>query len=112
MAKYIWQYDPHSGGVTIPRHQYDEIKRRLMTHIKVIAPNVTLEIKFRSQFCYINTLEDNQSMPACRMRYFDKDVWSFAFYTYSNEKYEPCLLLSGNAQGTPEEILEACIIYF
>ena len=43
----------------------------------------------------------------CRIRYFgDEDRWSFAWYTYSNEKYEPSLLITGQEHGTPEEAFE------
>ncbi|MDP2788891.1 MAG: hypothetical protein Q8O46_02455, partial [bacterium] len=40
----------------------------------------------------------------CRLRYFgDDEEWSLAFYTYSNEKYEPCVFMNGSFYGTPEE---------
>jgi hypothetical protein len=42
-----------------------------------------------------------------RLRYFGADDrWSLAFYTYSNERYEPCVLRSGEFLGTPEEALD------
>lgn len=44
----------------------------------------------------------------CRLRYFSlDDRWSLAFYSYSQEKYEPAVFPSGEFQGTPEEALEA-----
>lgn len=43
----------------------------------------------------------------CRLRYFgDENAWSMAFYTYSNEKYEPCYFGNGTFYGTPEEAFD------
>ncbi len=112
MAKYIWVYDPQSGGIKIPPKQYEIIKQRLIKHLSNIAPNVELEIKFKAQFCYVNTIENKQSMPVCRMRHFSTDKWSFSFYTYSNEKYSPCKLSANADTGTVEEILNCCTMYF
>jgi len=43
----------------------------------------------------------------CRIRYFgDENRWSFAWYTYAHEKYEPSFLITGDAHGTPEEAFE------
>jgi hypothetical protein len=112
MKKYVWVYDPQSGGVTIPKKQFDEIKSRIILHMEEIAPNIVMDIKLKSQFCYVNTVEDGHIMPVCRMRHFDIDRWSFAFYTYGNETYQPCLPLSGKDNATIEEILDSCTMYF
>jgi len=34
-----------------------------------------------------------------------------AFYTYSNEKYEPCFFNNGTFQGTPEESFDTAAVY-
>jgi hypothetical protein len=34
-----------------------------------------------------------------------------AFYTYSNEKYEPSFFNNGTFRGTPEEGFEASAVY-
>jgi hypothetical protein len=40
----------------------------------------------------------------CRLRYFgDENKWGFAFYTYSNEKYELSVFPNGEFFGPPEE---------
>jgi hypothetical protein len=49
----------------------------------------------------------NTSRYLCRIRYFgNEDRWSFAWYTYAHEKYEPSFLITGEDQGTPEEAFE------
>lgn len=54
-------------------------------------------------------MEPDSDVPLhlCRLRYFrDEEAWSLAFYTYSHEKYEPCLFGNGSWHGTPEEAFE------
>jgi len=48
----------------------------------------------------------------CRLRYFGgRKMWSMAFYTYSNERYELCTFPNGTFYGTPEEALEVGAAY-
>ena len=37
--------------------------------------------------------------------------WLSRGYTYSNERYEPCVFLNGSFFGTPEEAFELCAGY-
>jgi hypothetical protein len=39
------------------------------------------------------------------LRYFDKDKWSLALFTYSNERYSPSLFSDGKWEGTFDEAL-------
>ena len=40
----------------------------------------------------------------CRLRYFgDEEGWGFAFYAYSNERYELSIFPTGEFFGPPEE---------
>jgi hypothetical protein len=43
---------------------------------------------------YIERLR-NTPVHLCRLRYFGDDRWGFAFYTYSNEKYELSMYPNG-----------------
>jgi hypothetical protein len=42
----------------------------------------------------------------CRLRYFGGERWGFAFYTYSNERYELSVFPNGEFFGAPEEAFE------
>jgi hypothetical protein len=111
-----WVYDPHSGGVKIPKTVQEETRKRLEAHAaKRYAGKYTrLDLRFRGQFCYIGAYtEDFTDHPVqmCRLRYFRHDHWSVAFFTYSNERYEPCLLASGEDDGTPEEGFDVGAVY-
>jgi hypothetical protein len=86
----------------------------------------SIEIRFRGPLCYIDAYKEPnepdqkllnmnhetreeylQRMRECpihlgRIRYFSADRWSYAFYTYSNDRYEPTIFGDGEWFGTPE----------
>ena len=126
----VWMKYPHSGGVKIPKDVQARLRKRIEEYA---AKNYTgryerLGIRFKGVFCYIDAyqrfdeptksllkstgetkekhLERLSETPThlCRLRYFgDDEEWSLAFYTYSNEEYEPCVFRNGSFYGTPEE---------
>ncbi len=128
-VKGRWVFNPDEGGMKIT----DTIKRDLEMRINRIAQEefqgkfTHLEIRFRGQFCYIDAyteprisgnwpppdwpetkeeyLKRMRDTPThlCRLRYFGDDRWGFAFYTYSNEKYELSVYPNGRFVGTPED---------
>lgn len=84
-----------------------------------------LDIRFRGQFCYIDAYTEpkisenwlpadwpetreeyvkrmrNSPVHLCRLCYFGEDRWGFAFFTYSNEKYELSVYPDGEFLGMP-----------
>jgi len=133
-----WVSDPHSGGLKIPTRVQESTKQRILAYADAhyAGKYTRLDIRFRGQFCYIDAYTE-PSVPAdfpppgfpesreeylarigsipthlCRIRYFgDADSWTFAFYTYSHEKYEPCVFDNGTFYGTPEEAFESAAVY-
>ncbi len=130
MSAKQWVFDPDSGGVKISA----AVKRRTEQRIRAYAEAhyagkyTRLDIRFRSQFCYIDaytepvlaegwppedwpetreeTIERMRNSPIhlCRLRYFGReDGWGLAFYTYSNEKYTLSVYDDGDFFGTPED---------
>jgi hypothetical protein len=133
-----WVYDPHSGGVKIPMAVRDRTQKRILAHAqKHYAGKYTrLDVHFRGQLCSIDAYTEPSVAPGfdpavfgesredylqrlrdtpthlCRLRYFgDEQRWSMAFYTYSNEKYEPCYFNNGTFHGTPEEAFDTAAVY-
>lgn len=133
-----WVRDPDSGGVKIPKLVQARIKQRILKYAEAhySGKYTRLDIRFRSQFCYIDAYKEpyiapdfppanfpesreeyierlrNTPIHLCRLRYFgDEEGWSFAFYTYSNEKYELCMFDNGSFYGTPEEAFESSALY-
>ena len=94
-----------------------------------------LGIRFRGQFCYIDAYTEpvvsegwppedwpetrdemierlrNTPVHLCRLRFFGGDKWGFAFYTYSNEKYELAIFPDGDFFGKPEDAFAASSLY-
>ena len=43
---------------------------------------------------------------------YNPHTWSMAFYTYSQEKYKPCMFADGSFQGTPEAAFEMAAVFY
>jgi hypothetical protein len=139
MAKRRWVFSPDSGGVTIPEAVKRRTEKRIQDYAEAhhAGSYTRLEIRFRGQFCYIDAytepeppspdwppadwgvtreeyLERLRNTPThlCRLRYFgDEERWGFAFYTYSNERYELSVFPDGDFLGRPEDAFEASAMY-
>jgi hypothetical protein len=131
MSRKRWVFDPDSGGVKIPeavkRRTEERIRQYAEAHYS--GRYTQLALRFRGQFCYIDAYEEPEllgpdwpppgwsesreeylerlrSTPVhlCRLRYFgDEEKWGYAFYTYSNERYELSVFPTGEFFGPPEE---------
>ncbi len=134
----VWTKHPDVGGTKVPQAAQDRTRRRILAYAQAnfAGQYVRIDVRFRSQFCYIDAYVE-PSLPEgypppdsgmtreerlafmretplhlCRLRYFgNEDAWSFAFYKYSDEKYELCYLPNGTFYGTPEEAFECSGIY-
>jgi hypothetical protein len=52
-------------------------------------------------------------MHLCRLGYLESpDRWAFAFFKYSDEKYEPPFLPSGEFAGTPDEAFDCSALVY
>jgi hypothetical protein len=113
----MWYFHPHTGGKKIPPLVQERIRRRILTYAeaKYRGRYTRLDIRFRGALCYIDAyIDPGDPYPThlCRIRYFgDDNRWSLAFYTYSHEKYEPCVFMNGDWMGTPEEAFDVGAVY-
>lgn len=127
-----WVFDPHSGGRTVPPTVRTEVEARIRRYAEqhFAGKYTRLDVRFRGQFCYIDAYTEpfvtpdrpppgfpesreafyerlrNTPTHLCRLRFFDRDRWSFAFFAYSSETYEPSFFDSGEYFGTPEEAFD------
>ena len=109
-----WYLDPQSGGNKIPPIMYENIVTQINSYaaMRPWASKYQLKARFRGYFCYLDAVEEDGTIfPIGRLRYFSMGSWSLAFYTYSNERYEPCLFASGNWFGSIEEAIDICESY-
>lgn len=106
-----WVYDPHSGGKKIPPTIFDEICEQVESFARTRPwyPKIQLKVRFKNQFCYIDTTEkgDDRLLPLCRLRHMSRG-WSLALFTYSNDKYQPCVFHDGEQTGTVKAALKIC----
>jgi len=85
-----------------------------------------IDVRFHGPLCYIDAYKEpaepdaallkmnhetrdeyiqrmrNYPIHLGRIRHFSNDRWSYAFYTYSNDRYEPATFENGEWFGTPE----------
>jgi hypothetical protein len=98
------------------------LARHVQAHWKDQCREVV--VRFRAAFAYVDafplhhhfmpgtTPEERAQIEAtptrlCRLGYLGRaDLWAFAFFKYSDEKYEPSFLPSGAPVGTPEEAFD------
>jgi hypothetical protein len=138
MAKMMWVSDPQSGGKKIPDAIKPRLHQRILDHAEkhYAGKYNRIDIRCRGQFCYIDAYTEpyvaedfdsqlygesreerierlrNTPTHLCRLRYFgDENRWKMAFYTYSHEKYEPCIFNNGSWYGTPEEAFDTSAVY-
>jgi len=106
-----WVYNPHSGGTKIPPENHEEIYKQVeaFARSRPWYPKTQLKLRFKNQFCYVDTVEagDERFFPLCRLRHIHRG-WSLALFTYSNERYEPCVFSDGKWEGTIEAALKLC----
>jgi hypothetical protein len=112
MPPCIYEYDPHSGGNKIPSQIHEALCKQAESFARSRPwhPRIQLKLRFRNQFCYVDTIEegDKRLFPLCRLRHFNQHSWSLALFTYSHERYEPCFFSGGKWEGTFEAALEVC----
>ena len=119
-----------AGGLTrqrsIPQAAQHALVARLEQHVRTHWKDTCREVvvRFRGMFAYVDAFPlRHQFMPGttpeerarieatptrlCRLGYLGSPGrWEFAFFKYSNEKYEPSFLPSGEFVGTPEEAFD------
>lgn len=132
-----WARDPHTGAKSVPAGIKARTERRILDYAAKHYPGkfTRIDVRFHGALCYIDVYSEpdmprgsdpppgetrdqwidrlrNTPRHLCRIRYFgNEDRWSFAYYTYAHEKYEPSFLINGENQGTPEEAFETSALF-
>ena len=107
-----WVFNPYAGGVKMSDSRKREVRARIEAYAarELAGKCDRVTVRFRGALCYVDAEERQPDGRAfcfqlCRLRHFDIDRWSIALYTYSHEKYEPCIYPNGEWFGTLEEAL-------
>ena len=125
-----WVFNPHSGGVKVPESLKEPTRRRILAHAEkhYAGRYARLDVRFKGALCYIDAYMEpetggargrppgkpassrrapaQQADPPLSVAPLRAHRWSVAFYTYSQERYEPSFFASGEQHGTPEEGLD------
>jgi hypothetical protein len=110
----VWCIDPQYGGLEIPPNIQESVTAQVSAHAAKCkwSSKYQIKIRYKKQFCYLDAFEEGQApFPIGRLRYFGPSEWSLAFYTYSNEKYQPCTFQNGEWYGTVEQAIDICAMY-
>ena len=123
---------PQRRTASVPKSAQEALRARLERHVRAHWKHQCREVvvRFRGAFAYVDafplepqfifgvTPEERAQIEAtpthlCRLGYLGRaDRWTFAFFKYSDEKYEPSFLPSGASVGTPEEAFDcAAVVY-
>lgn len=129
-ARKQWTFAPHSGGSKIPRTLQLDTRSRIEKYAEQHYAGLyaRIDVCFRGALCYVDafteptapsrdllrslgeSLDEHlarlREIPTrlCRLRYFaGHGLWSVALYSYSGERFEPCILPTGEYCGSPEE---------
>lgn len=96
----------------VPDYVRIDLRRRLETHARDELGSRVRELilTFRTRFAYVDAVIDEPD-PApihlFRLRYTGHpDAWHFAFYKYSDGRYEPSVGMNGSFLVTPEEAFD------
>ncbi|WP_435079853.1 hypothetical protein [Halococcus sp. AFM35] len=112
--------------VPIPEPVRRTLTDRLETHARTAWSErcARVDVRFRGDYAYIDAFESNpwirpdaseeeqeriRQTPTklCRLAWSgDADSWEFAFYKYSDERYEPSITLDGSFVGSPESCFD------
>lgn len=51
-----WVYDPHSGGVKIPKSVQERTRQRILAYAEAhyAGTYLRIDVRFRGPFCYID----------------------------------------------------------
>jgi hypothetical protein len=110
----------------IPKEVQDTLRNLLEKHAYTKWKKVCrkVEVRFRGAYAYVDAFPVKTDYPhgatadqraridatpvsLCRLGYLgDPDRWEYAFFKYSDEKYEPSISISGDFTATPEEAFD------
>jgi hypothetical protein len=96
----------------VPDPVREALVDRLERHVEAVWKDRCrgIAVRFRNEYAYVEAQPVEEGDPPVRLgrlEYLGKeDEWAFAFYKYSDERYEPCILPNGSFTGTPEECFD------
>lgn len=126
MVQRMWHFNPHGGGRPVPETVRQTTRTAIRDHAEAhfAGRYREIDVRFRAQFCYVDAYLEpverptdgnparlgtsapepvRDAMALCRLRFFDRDRWSFALYSYAHERYDPAVFGNGEPFGPAVE---------
>ncbi|MEY9863663.1 hypothetical protein ABH935_009316 [Catenulispora sp. GAS73] len=77
------------------------MRRRLTSHARRWLQITEVKVRYRAGHAYIDAvLDDGEELQLCRLRDTGHpEMWGFALFTYSGERYEDDVLPTGRPFG-------------
>lgn len=84
------------------------LHQRLTAHARRWPQITEVTVRYRTGYAYIGAvLKDGDELQLCRLKDTGHpEMWRFALFTYSGERYEDNILPTGSPFGTPEDALD------
>jgi hypothetical protein len=85
------------------------LQQRLTVHARRWPQITEIKVRYRAGYAYIDAAveDEGDELHLCRLKDTGHpEMWGFALFTYSNERYEPNILPTGLPFGTPEDALD------
>ena len=85
------------------------LQQRLTLHARRWPQITEIKVRYRAGYAYIDAAVDDEDgdLQLCRLKDTGHpEMWGFALFTYSNERYEPNILPTGLPFGTPEDAFD------
>ncbi len=86
------------------------LQQRLAAHARRWPQITEIKVRYRAGYAYIDAVvdgEDDGDLQLCRLKDTGHpEMWGFALFTYSSERYEDNILPTGLPFGTPEAALD------
>lgn len=86
------------------------LQQRLTAHARRWPQITEIKVRWRAGYAYIDAVvdgDDEGDLQLCRLKDTGhSEMWGFALFTYSNERYEDNILPTGRPFGTPEDALD------
>lgn len=105
--------DPRSGKIGVMASpnaaKAAALQQRLTTHARRWPQITEIKVRWRAGYAYIDAAVDDGDgdLQLCRLKDTGHpEMWGFALFTYSNERYEDNILPTGLPFGTPEAALD------
>lgn len=92
------------------------LQQRLTAHARRWPQITEIRVRWRAGYAYIDAVvdgDDEGDLQLCRLKDTGHpEMWGFALFTYSNERYEDNILPTGLPFGTPEAALDCAAGFY